>query len=130
MLICVNTPFTAVCYAFVSLNMLSVFRTNLPKEVMMFPDFPFDSHLPSFLTHWDVQQYLETYCKSHDITPHIKVFRQRSSCHCYSQAYFTNCKILYTTYLNILYKVSHFLCPEHVSSAAMFRACVKCSNVH
>ncbi|KAB5543573.1 hypothetical protein PHYPO_G00080780 [Pangasianodon hypophthalmus] len=47
-------------------------RTNLPKEVMMFPDFPFDSHLPSFLTHWDVQQYLETYCKSHDITPHIK----------------------------------------------------------
>ncbi|MCJ8742551.1 hypothetical protein PDJAM_G00083300 [Pangasius djambal] len=47
-------------------------RTNLPKEVMMFPDFPFDSHLPSFLTHWDVQQYLEAYCKSHDITPHIK----------------------------------------------------------
>ncbi|KAF5904830.1 flavin-containing monooxygenase FMO GS-OX-like 4 [Clarias magur] len=47
-------------------------RTNLPKEIMMFPDFPFDSHLPSFLTHWDVQQYLEAYCKRHDITPHIK----------------------------------------------------------
>ncbi|KAK2823500.1 hypothetical protein Q7C36_020100 [Tachysurus vachellii] len=47
-------------------------RTNLPKEVMMFPDFPFDFHLPSFLTHLDVQQYLETYCKSHDIMPHIK----------------------------------------------------------
>ncbi|XP_017548111.2 flavin-containing monooxygenase FMO GS-OX-like 4 [Pygocentrus nattereri] len=47
-------------------------RTNLPKEVMMFPDFPFDSHLPSFLSHQDVQQYLERYCKSHAITPHIK----------------------------------------------------------
>ncbi|XP_060764402.1 uncharacterized protein LOC132873144 isoform X2 [Neoarius graeffei] len=39
---------------------------------MMFPDFPFDSHLPSFLTHWDVQRYLEMYCKTHDITPHVK----------------------------------------------------------
>ncbi|XP_066507378.1 uncharacterized protein [Hoplias malabaricus] len=47
-------------------------RTNLPKEVMMFPDFPFDSHLPSFLSHQDVQQYLEQYCKAHAITPHIK----------------------------------------------------------
>ncbi|XP_042562441.1 flavin-containing monooxygenase FMO GS-OX-like 4 isoform X1 [Clupea harengus] len=47
-------------------------RTNLPKEVMMFPDFPFDAHLPSFLPHQDVQKYLERYCEHFAITPHIK----------------------------------------------------------
>uniref|UniRef100_UPI0037E8560F uncharacterized protein n=1 Tax=Semicossyphus pulcher TaxID=241346 RepID=UPI0037E8560F len=47
-------------------------RTNLPKEVMMFPDFPFDPHLSSFLPHQEVQRYLERYCESHDIRPHIR----------------------------------------------------------
>uniref|UniRef100_A0A6Q2X033 Flavin-containing monooxygenase n=2 Tax=Esox lucius TaxID=8010 RepID=A0A6Q2X033_ESOLU len=47
-------------------------RTNLPKEVMMFPDFPFDSQLPSFLPHEEVQRYLERYCQCHLITPHIR----------------------------------------------------------
>lgn len=47
-------------------------RTNLPKEVMMFPDFPFDPQLPSFLPHKEVHQYLESYCEAHRITPHIK----------------------------------------------------------
>ncbi|XP_029028444.1 uncharacterized protein LOC114868939 isoform X2 [Betta splendens] len=47
-------------------------RTNLPKEVMMFPDFPFDSGLNSFLPHQEVQRYLESYCLSHDIRPHIR----------------------------------------------------------
>ncbi|KPP57514.1 flavin-containing monooxygenase FMO GS-OX-like 4-like, partial [Scleropages formosus] len=47
-------------------------RTNLPKEVMMFPDFPFDPKLPSFLSHRDVLQYLERYCESQGIMPHIK----------------------------------------------------------
>ncbi|XP_051541635.1 uncharacterized protein LOC127433629 isoform X1 [Myxocyprinus asiaticus] len=47
-------------------------RTNLPKEVMMFPDFPFDEHLPSFLHHTAVQEYLEKYCEIHDIAACIK----------------------------------------------------------
>ncbi|XP_034539348.1 flavin-containing monooxygenase FMO GS-OX4 [Notolabrus celidotus] len=47
-------------------------RTNLPKEVMMFPDFPFDPQLSSFLPHQEVQRYLERYCDSHDIRPHIR----------------------------------------------------------
>ncbi|XP_059400708.1 uncharacterized protein LOC132132347 [Carassius carassius] len=47
-------------------------RTNLPKEIMMFPDFPFDDHLPSFLHHTSVQQYLDKYCERHDIARHIK----------------------------------------------------------
>ncbi|XP_074528479.1 uncharacterized protein LOC141791735 [Halichoeres trimaculatus] len=47
-------------------------RTNLPKEVMMFPDFPFEAHLSSFLPHQEVQRYLERYCDSHNIRPHIR----------------------------------------------------------
>ncbi|XP_069395499.1 uncharacterized protein [Paralichthys olivaceus] len=47
-------------------------RTNLPKEVMMFPDFPFNRQLSSFLPHQEVQKYLESYCQSHNIWPHIR----------------------------------------------------------
>nr|XP_046267126.1 flavin-containing monooxygenase FMO GS-OX4 [Scatophagus argus]XP_046267127.1 flavin-containing monooxygenase FMO GS-OX4 [Scatophagus argus]XP_046267128.1 flavin-containing monooxygenase FMO GS-OX4 [Scatophagus argus] len=47
-------------------------RTNLPKEVMMFPDFPFENHLKSFLPHQEVQRYLDRYCQSHNIRPHIR----------------------------------------------------------
>ncbi|XP_071362346.1 uncharacterized protein [Trachinotus anak] len=47
-------------------------RTNLPKEVMMFPDFPFEPALSSFLPHQEVQKYLERYCQSHNIWPHIR----------------------------------------------------------
>lgn len=51
-------------------------RTNLPKEVMMFPDFPFDSQLSSFLPHQEVQNYLNQYCEAHQIGPHIRVSPQ------------------------------------------------------
>ncbi|XP_062261725.1 uncharacterized protein LOC133969330 isoform X2 [Platichthys flesus] len=47
-------------------------RTNLPKEVMMFPDFPFERQLSSFLPHQEVQKYLESYSHSHNIWPHIR----------------------------------------------------------
>ncbi|XP_029303457.1 flavin-containing monooxygenase FMO GS-OX-like 4 isoform X2 [Cottoperca gobio] len=47
-------------------------RTNLPKEVMMFPDFPFDPQLSSFLPHQEVQRYLEKYCHEHHIWPHVR----------------------------------------------------------
>ncbi|XP_038662457.1 flavin-containing monooxygenase FMO GS-OX-like 3 [Scyliorhinus canicula] len=47
-------------------------RTNLPKEVMPFPDFPFDIQLPSFVHHTDVKSYLEQYTDYFKIQPHIK----------------------------------------------------------
>ncbi|XP_030217662.1 flavin-containing monooxygenase FMO GS-OX5 isoform X2 [Gadus morhua] len=53
-------------------SMYKNLRTNLPKEVMMFPDFPFDEQLPSFLPHQEVQRYLERYSQSHQVTPHIQ----------------------------------------------------------
>lgn len=49
------------------------FRTNLPKEVMAFPDLPFDKDLPSFIRHEDVLAYLETYANMFDLNKFIKV---------------------------------------------------------
>nr|XP_061787028.1 uncharacterized protein LOC133577326 isoform X1 [Nerophis lumbriciformis]XP_061787029.1 uncharacterized protein LOC133577326 isoform X1 [Nerophis lumbriciformis] len=48
-------------------------RTNLPKEVMMFPDFPFREQLSSFLPHQEVRRYLEDYCAHYKIAPHIRL---------------------------------------------------------
>ncbi|XP_061558862.1 uncharacterized protein LOC133416165 [Phycodurus eques] len=56
-------------------SMYKNLRTNLPKEVMMFPDFPFDQELNSFLTHQEVQRYLEDYCRHYNIFPHISFHR-------------------------------------------------------
>ncbi|XP_067412870.1 uncharacterized protein [Emydura macquarii macquarii] len=47
-------------------------RTNLPKEVMAFPDLPFDPSLPSFLHHSDVLAYLESYTDHFRIREHIR----------------------------------------------------------
>nr|XP_020663938.1 flavin-containing monooxygenase FMO GS-OX4-like [Pogona vitticeps]XP_020663939.1 flavin-containing monooxygenase FMO GS-OX4-like [Pogona vitticeps]XP_020663940.1 flavin-containing monooxygenase FMO GS-OX4-like [Pogona vitticeps] len=47
-------------------------RTNLPKEVMAFPDFPFDPSLPSFLHHSAVLAYLERYTEHFGIQDHIR----------------------------------------------------------
>ena len=41
--------------------------TNLPKEVMAFPDFPFPSNLSSFLHHTEVKEYLESYVQHFDL---------------------------------------------------------------
>ncbi|XP_053239964.1 uncharacterized protein LOC128411558 isoform X1 [Podarcis raffonei] len=53
-------------------------RTNLPKEVMAFPDFPFDPALPSFLHHSDVLAYLESYAEHFGVYDHIQ-FRSEVS---------------------------------------------------
>lgn len=49
----------------------------------MFPDFPFDAHLPSFLPHQSVQNYLERYSTNFAITPHIKVLSKISFVYSY-----------------------------------------------
>ncbi|KAJ0061520.1 hypothetical protein NL108_005503 [Boleophthalmus pectinirostris] len=53
-------------------SMYQNLRTNLPKEVMMFPDFPFDPKLDSFIHHEEVLRYLQQYCDYFKITPHIR----------------------------------------------------------
>ncbi|XP_002735404.1 uncharacterized protein LOC100377826 [Saccoglossus kowalevskii] len=53
-------------------SMYKNLKTNLPKEVMAFPDFPFDKTLPSFLTHQQVLQYLKDYAQHFDLNKFIK----------------------------------------------------------
>ncbi len=48
-----------------------VSRTNIPKEVMMFPDFPFNDQLPSYLHHSDVKLYLEKYTEHYKLNGFI-----------------------------------------------------------
>lgn len=52
---------------------LVVFRTNLPKEVMGFPDFPMPKGDVSYLPQKDVLQFLHDYAKKFDLVKHIKV---------------------------------------------------------
>ncbi|KAG8545714.1 hypothetical protein GDO81_020448 [Engystomops pustulosus] len=47
-------------------------KTNLPKEVMEFPDFSFNPSLPSFIHHSEVLKYLEEYTDKFSIRPCIK----------------------------------------------------------
>jgi len=47
------------------------FRTNLPKEVMAFPDFPFPSEWKSFMTHQQVLKYLEDYTSHFNLYKYI-----------------------------------------------------------
>jgi len=47
-------------------------RTNLPKEVMGFKEYPFSNDIPeSYLTHEQVQHYLEDYTNHFDLKKHI-----------------------------------------------------------
>ena len=49
-----------------------LFRTNLPKEVMAFPDFPFPSEWSSYLSHQQVLRYLEDYTSHFDLYKYIQ----------------------------------------------------------
>lgn len=48
-------------------------RTNLPKELMAFPDFPFSEDLPSYIGHKDVLQYLDNYADHFGLKQFIRV---------------------------------------------------------
>jgi hypothetical protein len=50
-----------------------VFRTNIPKEIMPFPDFPFHETETSFVHHSDVLIYLKQYAQYYDLNKHIRV---------------------------------------------------------
>lgn len=47
-------------------------RANLPKEIIAFPDFYFDPHLPSFISHSDIGRYLLQYTDQFQLMPHIQ----------------------------------------------------------
>lgn len=53
-------------------SMYKSLRTNLPKELMCFPDFAFPPHEKSFLPAADVLDYLNIYVDTFDVRPRIK----------------------------------------------------------
>ena len=46
-------------------------RSNLPTGIMQFWGFPFKKSDESFTHHHIIQEYLESYCKSHGLTKNI-----------------------------------------------------------
>ena len=52
-------------------SMYKSLRTNLPKEVMAFPDYPFPSNLPSFLHHTEISSYLKSYAEDFGVNDYI-----------------------------------------------------------
>ena len=47
-------------------------KTNLPKEVMAFPDFPFQVRDESFIHHSLVLEYLQQYCRHHQLEQYVR----------------------------------------------------------
>lgn len=56
-------------------SMYKSLYTNLPKELMCFPDFPFPPHEKSYLPACDVLAYLNLYADSFDVRSKIKFQR-------------------------------------------------------
>ncbi|XP_041375778.1 flavin-containing monooxygenase FMO GS-OX-like 2 [Gigantopelta aegis] len=56
-------------------SMYQELLTNLPKESMAFPGFPFDKKLPSFIKSQDVLKYLEDYADHYDVIKKIKFYQ-------------------------------------------------------
>lgn len=79
-------------------------RTNLPKEVMAFPDLPFpDDIKESFIGHRHVLNYLELYAQVYDLKKHIRV--RLPVCLAYANA--CTCSFFYLlTYMNVWKRVS------------------------
>jgi dimethylaniline monooxygenase (N-oxide forming) len=46
--------------------------TNIPKEIMSYPDFPFQAHEKSFVSSGDVLKYFHLYAETFDLLKHIK----------------------------------------------------------
>lgn len=53
-------------------SMYRTLHTNLPKELMSFPDFPFPTHEKSFVPADTVNDYLNLYADNFKLRPHIR----------------------------------------------------------
>lgn len=51
-------------------------RVNLPKEIMSFPNFPFDPTPPSFIHHTHVLSHLEDFARHFSLYQHIQFKRE------------------------------------------------------
>ncbi|CAG9813294.1 unnamed protein product [Phaedon cochleariae] len=56
-------------------SMYEDLRTNLPKELMMFEDFPYKKEITySYLSQQEVLEYIEAYAKFFGLSTHIKLY--------------------------------------------------------
>lgn len=49
------------------------FRTNLPKEIMGYLDYPFPDGNRSYISHCEVQGYLEKFAQDFQLSKYIQV---------------------------------------------------------
>ena len=49
-----------------------IYRTNLPKQVMEYPDFQYPKNLRTFPTHGQVLDYLQDYCTHFNLESSIR----------------------------------------------------------
>lgn len=54
-------------------------RCNIPKQLMAFHDHPFADALPCFVSHRDVQGYLEQYAAQHSLNQCLTLNRKITS---------------------------------------------------
>ncbi|XP_050294535.1 uncharacterized protein LOC126734823 [Anthonomus grandis grandis] len=57
-------------------SMYQGLRTNLPKEVMEYPDFPYEEMDRSYIEHNNVLDYMHKFAAKYNLIPHIKFLRQ------------------------------------------------------
>lgn len=54
-------------------SMYQGLRTNLPKEVMGFPDFPIPEQKESYIPAEDILNFLKSYANRFDVTQHVRL---------------------------------------------------------
>lgn len=59
-------------------NLCDFTRTNLPKEVMGFPDFPIPENERSYLTRTELLDFINSYCDYFKLREFIKVIKKFS----------------------------------------------------
>ena len=62
-------------------SMYKNLKTNLPKEVMAFPDFPFQHKEKSFIEHREVLEYLQRYCQHFQLEQFVSFNTQVARVH-------------------------------------------------
>lgn len=61
-------------YYFLIIYLIFVFRTNLPKEVMGYPDYPVPDNPDSYLTRTQILEFLNSYCDHFNLRQYIQVY--------------------------------------------------------
>ena len=95
-------------------------RTNLPKQVMEYPDFPFPVNCKTFPTHGEVLDYLQAYSSSFGLEEFIQ-FEHKV----------TNVKLLQNNVVsgsNVKWQVTTNNLQTNASSASTFDSVIVCNG--